>query len=75
MADMKNMKPLSEPTQSCSDTDVKVNFCDTVIADHRKRNLETLLWLGMEIDGPGRRGAANRNLSLQFCNCRTDRKK
>jgi len=75
MAEVKDMKPLLEPTRTNADAVVAVNFCDTLAANQRRRNLETLLWLGMEIDGPSTDGEANRNRPLQFCSCCNDRRK
>ena len=42
-------------------------------ANQRKRNLETLLWLGMEIDGS--LGRAKRERPLRYCACRAKGRK
>ncbi len=43
--------------------------------DQLKQNLETLLWIGMEIDGSGAQSAVMRNRPLRYCSCRNGERK
>lgn len=69
MSELAAFDVTPEPRWKPSDTQEQCDFCNDRDTNQRKRNLETLLWLGMEIDGSLAQGAAKRNRPLKYCRC------